>query len=157
VTTTLSFATANVITTTTTGDFSDAGVTLPATLPTGGALNFGAVTGFDFSDAGIGSFVAASATSSNIQTGTNASITWNVIGTYTVGADWDNVGTALTGNETWTCNQTGGPGNTITCSGTFHAPAVPITTPEPLTLSLFGAGLAGAAVIRRRRKALKVA
>jgi hypothetical protein len=34
---------------------------------------------------------------------------------------------------------------------------VPVRTPEPLTLSLFGAGLAGAAVLRRRRRASKAA
>ena len=157
VTTTTSFATSNVITTTATGSFSDLGVALPATLPTGGALNFGAVTGFNFSNAGIGSFAASTDSSSNIQNGVNASIQWNVVGTYTVGADWSNAGDTLTGNETWTCNQTGGPGNAITCSGTFHAPAV-IQTPEPVTLSLFGAGLAGVAAFRRRRsKAQKIA
>ena len=31
------------------------------------------------------------------------------------------------------------------------------SVPEPLTLSLFGAGLAGAAALRRRRKASKAA
>jgi hypothetical protein len=40
--------------------------------------------------------------------------------------------------------------------GTFTADALPTEVPEPLTLSLFGAGLAGAAAIRRRRKLNKV-
>jgi hypothetical protein len=40
-------------------------------------------------------------------------------------------------------------------SGTFSANPVSTSVPEPFTLSLFGAGLAGAAALRRRKKAQK--
>jgi len=138
-----------------TGDFTDAGVVFPSALNASTQLNFGAgppPTGFDFSFTNFGSFTATSATLVSSTSGTNAGVQWNVVGSFTVGTFWDNAGAVLTANETWTCNQTGGPGNAISCGGTFHAPAIPVRAPEPLTLSLFGAGLAGAAVIRRRRK-----
>jgi hypothetical protein len=51
------------------------------------------------------------------------------------------------GGTSW-CNPEEGTGNLYILAD-FTSTAVP----EPLTLSLFGAGLAGAAVIRRRRKA----
>ncbi len=135
-----------------TGDFTDAGVVFPATLNAATQIDFAAVTGFDFSFADFGSFTATSATKSPpIVVPPNASVTWDVVGTFTVGSFWDNAGDVLTANETWTCNQTGGAGNTISCSATFHAPEVVISTPEPLTLSLFGAGLVGAVALRRRK------
>ena len=36
--------------------------------------------------------------------------------------------------------------------GAFQGASIPTTVPEPFTLSLFGSGLAGAAVLRRRRR-----
>lgn len=56
------------------------------------------------------------------------------------------VGTSTGGNGKLTCSG----GNTGNVSAEFDA-AVPV--PEPLTLSLFGAGLAGAFAARRRKKA----
>ena len=138
-----------------TGDFTDAGVVFPASLNAATQLDFGAgppPTGFDFSFSDFGSFTAATATLAHVNSGFNASVEWNVIGSFTVGSFWDNSGTVLTANETWTCNQTGGAGKTISCSGTFNSPESVVPTPEPLTLSLFGAGLAGAVALRRRMK-----
>lgn len=118
-------------------------------------LDFGAgppPAGFDFSFSDFGSFTASSAILAHVNSGFNASVEWNVIGNFTVGTFWGNAGTILTANETWTCNQTGGAGKTISCSGTFNSPASTVPVPEPLTLSLFGAGLAGAAAMYRRKK-----
>jgi hypothetical protein len=44
-------------------------------------------------------------------------------------------------------------GPKITIGGTPSSPPPPPPVPEPLTLSLFGAGLAGLIAMRRRRKA----
>ena len=127
-------------------------ITLGETLSTPTALNFGTHTGFDFSQAGdIGVFTASSAHTLSSGTGFH---TWEVDGTYTPGGLWDPSGT-FGATEIWSCTQSGGAGNAITCSGTFNATRP--TLPEPLTLSIFGAGLAGAAAIRRRRKARSVA
>ena len=136
------------------GSFNIGGFPVGATLNTPAALNFGAgppPVGFDFNLATIGQFVAATATlsSSGIDSFGNGFAIWDVVGQYTPGNLWD-PHTPFNAVEIWTCNQAGGPGNAITCSGTFHATAPSL--PEPLTLSIFGAGLAGAAAIRRRRK-----
>ena len=150
----LTLAPASTATTTPeSGSFSV--ITIGEVLSTPAALNFGAgppPVGFDFSQAGdIGVFTASSAHTLSSGTGFH---TWEVDGTYTPGGLWDPSGT-FGAQEIWSCTQSGGPGNAISCSGTFNATRP--TLPEPLTLSIFGAGLAGAAAIRRRRKARSVA
>ncbi len=137
-----------------TGDFTDASVVFPASLNAATQLDFGAgppPTGFDFLFSDFGKFTATSAVLAQVNSGFNASVEWNVVGTFTVGSFWDNAGTVLTANETWTCNQTGGAGQAISCSATFNSPKSVVSVPEPLTLSLFGAGLVGAAALRRRK------
>ncbi len=135
------------------GSGSMGAVTLPATLPVTTPLNFNTVTGFDFSDAGLGSFDATSAVLLGSSSGgKGASATWYVTGNFTLGSDWDNVGSMLTASETWSLTQTGGAGTAISLSGTFASPAVPPpSVPEPATLLLMGSALGGLGALSRRR------
>ena len=68
-------------------------------------------------------------------------------------ADFVSDGTAffaadVVGNSTGNTGDVGAPGPGVVCRENCST-----SVPEPLTLSLFGAGLAGAAAMRRRRKA----
>jgi hypothetical protein len=126
-------------------------VSLPPTLTLGStAANFAVPASLNFTDAGLGAFTATSANS--VPSAPNTA-TWDVLGSFTAGTDWTNAGDTFTANEIWDLTQTGGPGNAISIAATFHAPAVALGTPEPMTLALFGSGLAALAVVRRRKRA----
>lgn len=146
-----------------TGNFTDGGVVFPATLSSPGTIDFTVpgteptLAAFDWTAAGLGSFEANSVVFLGSGSfGGFAFISYGVLGDFTVGSDWTNSGTVLTGSETWSCTQTNGAGNAVRCGGTFNAPAS-VNVPEPITLSLFGVGLAGAAAFRRRRKSQNAA
>jgi hypothetical protein len=126
-------------------------VTLPPTLTLGAtAANFAVPSSLSFNDAGLGAFTGTMATS--VPSAPNTA-TWDVLGSFTAGSDWSNAGDSFTANEIWDLTQTGGPGHAISIAATFNAPSVPIGTPEPMTLALFGSGLAALAVVRRRKRA----
>ena len=130
-----------------TGSFSS--VSLPATIAVNPVLNFLNPSTLSFSDAGLGSFSALSATLLTTTTGTHASATWGVDGTFTLGSDWSNAGSQITANETYSLTQTGSGAVAVSISGTFQAPN---SVPEPATLGILGAGLAGIGAFGMRRK-----
>jgi hypothetical protein len=110
---------------------------------------------FNFSNALLGTFVASAVTESGAgcgSVGANA-VCYSIFGSFTPGSSFTNDTSPVAGgaDEIWTLNQVGGTGTTISISATANSPAV--TVPEPLTISLFGAGLAGLGFGARRRKA----
>lgn len=141
------------------GSFAAAGApALPATVTLGpGALDFttsaAELAGFNF-NAGptVGSFVATGLVNlGHTSIGGSVSQGWGVVGTWTLGSGWDNAGTVLSGSETFALSQTGGAPAAISISGTFNSPSAVSTVPEPISLALFGSGLVGAFLVRRRK------
>lgn len=117
------------------------------------SFDLGTPTSFDFTDAGVGSFAASSITPPTFDA-TNHALSFLVLGNYTTGTDFSPSAT-LTADEAFSLTQIGGPGTAISVSATFFSPEVlppPPSSPEPVTISLFGAGLAALGVVRRRRK-----
>ncbi len=132
----------------------------PSVSGSGYNLSFGIPSNFNWDTTAtgtdIGKFLATSISfQGHASSSPNAVVNWNVAGNFTVGAEFDNAGTVFTAIETWSLTQTGGGGQTISASGTFFAPDT-ITVPEPASLAILGAGLLGAGIAGRRRKAKKV-
>lgn len=134
---------------------SFAAAPLPLILASPANLTKATPSTFDFSQpATIGTFTATSVSIVTHSGIGNASATWTVTGTFLLGADWQNHGQTINATETWTFSQTGGPGKAVSANLTYFA-AGGTRIPEPLTLSLFGGGLVGAAALYRRKRRAK--
>lgn len=136
-----------------TGDFLL--VTLPTNLAITSPIDFtnAGVNSFDWNDANIGSFDATSV----VLLGSGCVLSlctaaYGVIGTFTLGSAWANVGAILSASETWSLTQTGGPGSSISISGTFNAPSSLSEVPEPSTYLLLITGALGLLGYRWRRQ-----
>lgn len=132
-------------------DFSGV-LAVPSSITIISPTDFTSASSLDWTDSGIGSFSATGIINGGSTVlGHQVTQTWYVDGTFTVGGDYTNSGTPLTASETISLTQTGGPGNAVSMSGTFNSPAAPPpSAPEPATLAIVGAGLAGFAGLRRR-------
>jgi hypothetical protein len=133
-----------------TGDFSGLTLTQADT-----AFNLGSISSFNFTDAAVGSFTASGLNAAPSYNALAHTLSFLVLGTFAPGSDFSGPA-SLTADESFSLTQAGGPGTAISISATFFSPQVlpppPPSSPEPVTISLFGAGLAALGVVRRRRK-----
>lgn len=117
----------------------------PVTATVGSAVNF---------TSGIGNFAGSVNLASATGSVTNRTVDLYVLGTFTpAGA----LGTYAPGamSLTFSFTQTGGAGKAVSGSFSLASPpaAAPISVPEPMSMALFGMGLAGLGVAASRKKA----
>ena len=113
------------------------------------------LSSFNFSDPALGSFTATGVTDHTFNSTTHAA-SFIVLGNYTAGTDFSNAGSVFTADEAFSLTQVGGPGTGVSISATFFSPQVVpggggSSVPEPVTISIFGAGLMAIGWARRRR------
>ncbi len=116
-------------------------------------INFNLPSTFSWSLGDIGNLAANTIVKGDVTiNGDSATAIWYVYGTFTVGSDYANAGSVLGAIQTIALTQTGGPGQSISYSGTVYVPPPNSNIPEPATLLLIGGGalLIG---FRKRRKA----
>jgi hypothetical protein len=133
-----------------TGDFSGLTVT-----QADAAFNLGTISSFNFTSATVGTFTATGLLAAPVFNAAAHSLSFVVLGNFAPGSDFTGPA-SLTADEAFSLNQIGGAGTGIGITATFFSPQVlpppPPSSPEPMTISLFGAGLAALGVVRRRRK-----
>ena len=129
-----------------TQDFS----AVPATVIADPSFDLGNLSSFNFTDPALGTFTAGSIIDQTFNAATHA-LSFIVLGNYSTGTDFDPG--SFTADEAFSLTQVGGAGTGISISATFFSPQVlPPSVPEPVTISLFGAGLAALGLARRRRQ-----
>lgn len=136
-------------------DFAGAGLTgqpvvMPDFVATGGGTE-----ALSLNVAGFGAFAGVIQTASATGPASSRSMVVYALGTWTpeVPGAFDTFD-ASAASVTLTANQTGGAGSAISVSFTLAAPPAPppvTDVPEPMSMALFGLGLAGLGVAMRRK------
>ena len=131
----------------TTGGFTG----LPTgTLFTGSTFTMGSPTGFTFTNATYGTFTETAApvqTSTGINMGVVTSEAFYILGSFSGGV----VGAATPASFTVSFTQNGGPGSSISASGTLNIPPVG-AVPEPASIAMLTLGLIGVGGYRLRSR-----
>ena len=116
---------------------------------TGSTFTLGSATGFTFTNSTYGTFTqtaTAVQTAQGMNLGVVTSRAFFILGTFSGGV----VGDATPASFTVSFTQNGGPGSSISASGTLDIPPVG-AVPEPASLAMLAIGLAGACSCAWRR------
>lgn len=129
---------------------SDDFTSFPSLVVVSGSFTLDTVTGIaSFGDASFGMFSGATVIETS---NTFGSRSFQINGMFAAGTSFPGLQDPTTASFIISFTQAGGPGNSISASGTLVTPALPTSVPEPSTIALAGMAVVGMVVAARRRR-----